>query len=212
MVLVAVPATGIVRLIAYPHSIAPLHQVYEPEEVGIEPTLGGLEMDEFYNGLGIAVGVFVGVVGGTGVALVTQWVSQKRSESQQVSNLRFELDLNVKKIDGWLEEITRYRNAVNAQNLNTYFGYFDLSRFLMVTSNNLLYSGLLFKHLDYEDIGKLQVISSELSASGQSVLNNAIEQFKVNFDQAKAAENVNFWEGKFREHKQTLQRILQKLP
>lgn len=74
-------------------------------------------------------GVFLGVLAGTAVTLLTQWVIQKRNEAQLLRNLKFEFELDIKKIDSWLEEITRYRNAVNGDALHTYFGYFDLSRF-----------------------------------------------------------------------------------
>ncbi len=168
-------------------------------------------MDDFWQGFGIAVGVFVGVVGGTGVALITAWVNQKRNEGQQVKNLKFELGLNIEKIGVWLDEIAKYRNAVNAQALNTYNGYFDLRRFLMVTAQNMLLSGLLYKRLDYDDIGKLQVISHELSDLGETLINRQIEEAKANFVQADAAGNVNFWESKFNQHRLTLQQIVGKL-
>ena len=169
-------------------------------------------MDDFFQGFGIVVGVFVGVVGGTSVALLTQWVNQRRNEGQQVKNLKFELGLNIEKISGWLDEVTKYRNAVNAQTLSTYYGYFDLRRFLMVTAQSMLLSGLLYKHLDYSDIGKLQVISSELSEVGETLINREIEEAKLEFVQAKAAGKVDFWESKFNQHRQTLQQIVDKLP
>ncbi len=168
-------------------------------------------MDDFLQGFGIVVGVFVGVVGGTGVALLTAWVNQRRNEGQQVKNLKFELGLNIEKIGVWLDEIAKYRNAVNAQALNTYYGYFDLRRFLMVTAQSMLLSGLLYKHLDYDDIGKLQVISSELSDVGETLINREIDEARANFVQADAAEKVNFWELKFNQHRATLQQIADKL-
>src|SRR5688572_5714411 len=115
-------------------------------------------------------GVFLGVLAGTLITLLTQWIIQKRNEAQQLRNLKFEFELNVRKIDSWLEEITRYRNAVNGDTLNTYFGYFDLSRFVYPTANAMFLSGLLYKLVDHDAIGKLQAIAAEFSFNGENYL------------------------------------------
>ena len=117
-----------------------------------------------------------------------------------------------------MEEITNYRNAVNGDALNNYFGYFDLSRFVSVTANDMFWSGLLYKYLDHDAIGKLQVIYSEFSLAWEELLNKQVTQ-----NQGKAADlstwtslkgnvvaNVDFWEKKFKEHKKTLEDILKK--
>lgn len=171
-------------------------------------------MDYFLHGFG----VFLGVVAGVAIALMTQWINEKRKESQKVKNLKFEFGLNIDKINKWLEEITKYRNAVNGDALNNYFGYFDLSRFVSVTANDMFRSGLLYKYLDHDAIGKLQVIYSEFSPAWEGLLNKQVTQNKE-----KAADssiwprlkvgvvvNVDFWEKKFKEHKKTLEDILKK--
>jgi hypothetical protein len=164
-------------------------------------------------------GVFLGVVGGVATILTANCINEKRKESQKVRNLKYELELNIDKVDKWLEEITKYRNAVNGDNLVNYFGYFDLSRFISVTANNLFQMGLLYKYLDRDSIGKLQIIYSEFSLSGENYLNNQIIQNKT-----KAANQIiqlhvkrdvittiDFWEDKFKEHKKTLESVLEKL-
>lgn len=156
-------------------------------------------------------GIFLGVVAGTAVTLLSQWAIRKWNESQSVKNLKFELELNMKKIDKWLEEITEYRNAVNGETLNTYYGYFDLSKFVYVTANVMFITGLLYKYLSYDDIGKLQAIVTELSINTENYLNNQIVQNKANFNKPKAVQDVNFWEKKFKDHKRTLQEIVKKL-
>lgn len=163
-------------------------------------------------------GVFLGVVAGVAITLITQWINEKSKESQKVKNLKFELELNIKKINEWLEEITKYRNAVNGDALTNYFGYFDLSRFVYPTANDMFLSGLLYKYLDYDAIGKLQVIASEFSSGWETMLNQQVMQNK-----AKAADlsawphlkgevvsNINFWEKKFKDHRHTLEDILKK--
>lgn len=163
-------------------------------------------------------GVFLGVVAGVAITLITQWINEKSKESQKVKNLKFEFDLNIKKIDKWLEEINKYRNAVNGDVLNNYFGYFDLSRFVSVTANNMFLSGLLYKYLDYDAIGKLQVIYSEFSPAWEDLINKQVTQNKgkaVDLStwprfKGEVVANVDFWEKKFKEHKTTLEGILKK--
>ena len=176
-------------------------------------------MDYFFSGLG----VFVGVLAGTTVTFLAALALRKWNESQQVQNLKFELNFNIKKMDGWLDEITNYRNAVNGDTLKTYFGYFDLSRIISVSANNMLLTGLLYSHLDEDSIANLQVIFSEFSQSGEQIINNQVTQNKQNFIVGSAANqwvtqfkpiavsNIDFWEKKFRDHKATLQRIVASL-
>ena len=42
-------------------------------------------------------GVFLGVIAGVAITLITQWINEKRKESQKVENLKFEVGLNIKK-------------------------------------------------------------------------------------------------------------------
>lgn len=156
-------------------------------------------------------GVFLGVIAGTAVTLLTQWVMKKTAEKQKVRNLRFEFDLNIKKIDVWLEELTKYRNAVNGDSVQTYAGYFDLSRVVYFTANEMFQSGLLYKHLNHDEIGKLQVIFTELSLFGENYLNQQIANNKANQNKQQAVFNIDFWEKKFKEHKTTFAELLKKL-
>ena len=169
-------------------------------------------MEDFFKGFGIVVGVCVGVVSGALVNLAVQWINEKRLERRLISNLKFELRFDIKKIDQWLSEVTRYRNAVNSNTMGSYFGYFDLSRFISITANAVFASGLLYRHLADDDIGKLQVITGELSPNWESFINNQIVQNRANFVQAAAAQNVDFWERKFQDHRATLEAILSRLP
>ena len=163
-------------------------------------------------------GVFLGVLAGAAITLLTQWINEKRTESQKLKNLRFEFEFNIKKIETWLEEVVKYRNAVNGDALDTYFGYFDLSRFITITANDMFFSGLLYKLLDHDAIGKLQVIYSEFSLPWENMLNAQITQNKNTAKdvdnwpkfKSKVVVDVNFWENKFKEHKKTLENILTK--
>lgn len=168
-------------------------------------------------------GVFLGVLAGVAITLLVQWIQQKRNENQQAKNLKFELEFNIRKIDQWLEESARYRDALNGDSLQNYFGYFDFSRLISVTTNSLQQSGLLYKRLDHESIGRLQVIFSEFSVQGERYINNQIDQNKTLFLQAVkdgnwinskpiVKQNVDYWEKKFQDHKATLQQIVSDLP
>lgn len=159
----------------------------------------------------LSLSAFLGVIAGTAVTIATQIFFQRKSENQKIDNLKFEFLLNIKKIDSFLDELTKYRNAVNGDSLAMYFGYFDLSRVVSVIANDMFLSGLLYKYLTHEDIGKVQVIFSEFSLSGENYINNQITQSKAQFDKQKAVGDVDFWEKKFKDHRKTLQEILSKL-
>ena len=168
-------------------------------------------------------GVFLGVLAGTGVTLLVGWIQRRRGESQQVRNLKFELDLNIGKVDRWLEELGRYRNAVNGDSLQNYAGYFDLGRFIYVTANNMFLSGLLYKYLDDEQIGKLQEIVAEFSPAWEQIINSQITWNKTLFVQSTAAstwtsqakpvvvQQINLWQGKFEGHRAALGQIKRSL-
>ena len=171
-------------------------------------------------------GVFLGVLAGTAVTILTGWLMKRHGEKQQKVNLLFELELNVRKINVWLEEIGKLRNAINGDAMHQYCGYFDLSRIVSVTCNNMFQSGLLYKYLDQDAIGTLQVIFSELSLHGEQYLNNKINQIIQSFnnayaqdqgqqwpiaDKADAVETVDFWENKLIAHKQSFHEIVTKL-
>jgi hypothetical protein len=168
-------------------------------------------------------GVFLGVIAGTAVTVLAGVWFQRRNETQQTGNLLFELELNIQKIDKWLEEVQCYRNAVNGDCLHTYFGYFDLSRIVSVTANAMFQSGLLYKKLGKGQIGQLQVIFSEFSLHGEQYINNQITQAKQVLEQCRTASgiaswtsgfkpeavrNVDFWEKKFQEHRKSLLQIV----
>lgn len=164
-------------------------------------------------------GVFLGVVAGVIVMHISQWLNERLKEKQKVKNLKFEFMLNIKKIDSWLEEIGKYRNAVNGDTLQTYFGYFDLSRFVSVTANDMFLSGLLYKYLEHDDIARLQPIYAEFSLPWENMLNQQITTFRelaVDYSswlitKPQVVSHVNFWEGKLREHQRTLEEVLKKL-
>ena len=171
-----------------------------------------------------AFGVFLGVIAGASVIVLAALVLERRKETQQVRNLRFELELNAGKVDEWLEEINRYRNAVNGDALDTYSGYFDLSRMISVTANSMLQTGVLYKKLTHDQIRQLQMFFSEMFV--EQYMNNQLTQSRQAFEQCRsenrmetwttslkpeAVSHVDFWERKFQDHRKALGQIIKSL-
>ena len=179
-------------------------------------------MDDFLQGIGSAVGVFLGVVAGTAVTILAHRFQERRSERRQLRNLSFELQLNVKKINGWLEELARYRNAVNGDNLNNWFGYFDLGKTVSATASAMLASGLLYDTLVHRHVEALQVVFWELSGVGENYMNEQFQAKRDAFNQLRQASNpflwtntvkpeavqlADYWEEKLRGHRAKLEEI-----
>ena len=172
--------------------------------------------------LGPAIGAFLGVVAGIVVMIVSSRIQARAARKQQVRNLCFELRLNIKKIDGWLTEVSRYRNAVNGDSLHRWFGYFDLSKTVSTTAMAMLNSGVLYDTLSYEDIASLQEVYGELSPAGENYLNGRLESMRNKFQQLadakalpvwlasvkpEAVRIADFWEYKLSNHRDALTRI-----
>ena len=156
--------------------------------------------------------MFLGVIAGTAVTLLTQWVIQKCNEGQKINNLKFEIDFNIKNLDDWSENLNEYRNAVNAEDPTLFVGYFDLSRTISITATDMFRSGQLYKLLGREDIGKLQGIFGVLSVNGANAINNQITQQKTTFDKSRALSELFFWDRTFKEYRKTFEDVLNKLP
>ncbi|MBA3017464.1 MAG: hypothetical protein KJ550_09615 [Proteobacteria bacterium] len=194
------------------------------ESVATEQTINFISL--FIHGLGQFTGVFLGVLAGTAVTLLVQFLIRKKDEKNQIENLRFELEINLKKIHEWRDELTKYRNTVNGDSLITYFGYFKLSSFIGVTVFQLHNSGTLYKYLTHELIGQLQEVFNDFSLNGENFLNNQIRQRKdtlVNLNESgneelwqkqlkpEVVRDIDFWEQKFKTHENTIKNTIQAL-
>ena len=171
--------------------------------------------------------VFVGVLAGTAVTVLTGIILQRRKQKQQERNLRLEFELNIRRINGWLDDLTRYRNAINGDALHTFFGYFDLSKVVYATANAMFLSGTLYKKLSLAQIGELQVLFATFSLAGEQVMNNQMTKAKQAFEQCRSSNDMerwttelkpeavgdlDHWEVTFKEHRTTLDQIVQSLP
>ena len=171
-------------------------------------------------------GVFLGVLAGTVVTILVQSYFAKQAQTQQTQNLRFELELNEAKIDMWMKELEKYRDAVNGDALHNWFGYFDLGKVISVTASAMLSSGLLYKVLDKHDIASLQEVFHELTLAGEPYMNNSLGEHRRILMGCRAGERMNewtmihkpnavgqvdFWEKRFDGHRKNLQEIIGKL-
>ncbi|MDE2980384.1 MAG: hypothetical protein OXU74_04235 [Gemmatimonadota bacterium] len=143
--------------------------------------------------VGSAAGAFLGVIAGTLITILAARLWERRAYRQQVHNLVFELRLNIKKIDRWLSEITKYRNAVNGDSLHTWFGYFDLGKASYPTANDMFRTGLLYKALSHEHIEALQSTVAELSPVGEKYMNERFMDSRRAFEDAQQRRNLPYW-------------------
>jgi hypothetical protein len=161
-------------------------------------------------------GVFLGVLAGTAITILTKLFFIRRTEIRNLENLKFEIEFNIKRIDKWLIEIRKYRNAVNGDSLSDYYGYFDLASFLSPTLNNMYNNGSLYKYFNHDDIETLQEIYSEFSEGMEDNLNNQIEKNKEYpkedwpIHKPEIVQQIDVWEDTFIEHKKSLQDIVKR--
>lgn len=170
-------------------------------------------MQNFITGLGQFVGVFLGVVAGVCITLAVDFFKARNTWKRELDNLRFELKVNVAKVDDWLEEMTRWRNAVNGDSLAQYHGYFKFSSVISVTTNSLFNAGKLYSALNKDHIAKLQEVFNDFSTFGEQYMNNQITQKKQSLaEQAdrwvvlkpECIRDIDFWERKLKSHRAAL--------
>ena len=170
-------------------------------------------------------GVFLGVLAGVAVTILVQWIVRKLHISQLKENLRFEFEFDNKKLDAWLKEIETLRQAVYGDTLNTYYGYFDLSKAVLGTAHRMFADGLLYSFLSHEDIERFLMLAMDFSLYAENYLNNQIDHNKrlytgaaeandsdgVKFVNQEILRIAEFWETKFKDHKKTLNDFISKL-
>ncbi len=164
-------------------------------------------MNYFFQGLS----VFLGLIAGVLVSILTEVYIRRQQEKQKVKHLKLELQVNIHKINTWLELLNQYRNAINSETVSAYYGYFDFSRALSFAVFDFLQSGMLYKYLGSEEISNLQVIFSDFSVYGENYITNQINLERQEFNKARATQNLNFWGKKLKDNKKVLEDILAKL-
>ncbi len=170
----------------------------------------------FWQGFGIFVGVFFGVVAGTAINLVIDWRKERKYKIQRRKNLLFECELNLQHITRWLNTLEDYRRTVVEDRIFQFNGYFDLTRGLSQTANEMYKDGSLFEFLAHEDIAQLQGMYVNFTSGAEDMLNNSVRDYKNifgtgNYNKGTVTFSIEWWENQFKPCKQLLERLIQKL-
>lgn len=187
-------------------------------------TLSSLEqyIPNYITGLGSFTGTILGVIAGVAITYTVQHIGEKNKTKQLISNFKKELNINKSMIENWLTELTTYRNSVNGDSLANYYGYYQLSSFLGVVANQIHASGVIYTVLSEEEFKNIQIVYNELTLASEQFLNNEINNFKIQFktiehkewvknNKPAVVDHINFWEKKFKEHIQTINKTVEKL-
>jgi len=164
-------------------------------------------------------GVLAGIVAGVAINIIINWVTIKNINKDWRNNLKFEINYNIKKLESFIEEVVKYRNKVNGDSLDSYFGYFPLSKVLISTSNQIFNNGLVYRFLKDDDIKQLQDFLSEFNLYGENYINNQIKYNKELFKnidlrseiKRKIISDIDFWEEKFKAYKKFLIELIKKI-
>lgn len=156
--------------------------------------------------------IFLGVIAGTAVTILTQHFLLWREETQKIANLKFEITFNIKQIDRWLESLTGYRNAVNGEAIGTWAEYFDFSHVIKSTLENMIRSGLIYKKMSSDSVGYLLIFISSFTQGFELVFNQQIIVQRQSFNKQRAILEIAVLEKKLKENKKNLETVLQSLP
>jgi len=160
-------------------------------------------------------GVFAGIIAGVVIHLGIDAIRNCRFKKKAKNNLKFEIDFNISKIDSFFKELEKYRNKVNGDSLYNYFGYFPLSKVIITTMIQVFLDRSIYEYLSHENIGKLQNFLSDFSSGSEQYINNQIRWNRENFNKSGvkqlAIEDIDFWEKRFKDSKQDLQAVKEKL-
>lgn len=164
-------------------------------------------MNYFWIGFGTTFGTILGIV----ISFVVYQLIQWRKKRQKIAVLKRELALNFKKIEGFLQQLIRYRSRIASKDI--FSEYLDLSRFLWQTAQNMFYSGLIFEYLkEDEDIKNLQVMFVQLSVGMSEFINKKVIQPSGDRDPIEAGRQLDFYEQQLNNWKTNLKKIIDKLP
>lgn len=166
------------------------------------------------------LGNFLGIIAGVIITYIVQWRFEINGQKRLLKNFISEVKLNIGKLQGWIKELENYRNAVNGDNIQNYFGFFKFSSFLGTTANQLHISGVAYESLTEQEFSTVQEIYNFYAAYEQPV-NNKIIDVKTLYNNNKdkwisdikpeAVNHINFLNDKLTEHKNSLQKIVDSL-
>ncbi len=153
-------------------------------------------------------GVFLGVIAGTVVTILTQRFLLWRQEKQKMQNLKFEIQFNIKQIDRWIEYLRGYRNAVNGDAIGSWAEYFDFSHVIKSTIEDMIQTGLIYKKLSYDTVSHLLLFISSFNLPFESVINQQILSQRQSFNKKLAVIEITVLEKKLHDNKKNLETVL----
>lgn len=112
-------------------------------------------------------GVFLGVLAGVWVTMRVQKQREREYGKHRRGNLKFELEWMIRKIEGWLEELTKLEKASTTEKLGTYDGFFDFATTAYPTADGMFLAGELYQLLTYGQIEQLQEITARLGVRSE---------------------------------------------
>jgi len=163
--------------------------------------------------LGVSAGLIVGLI----VHLIVNWIIYKIREKRLIAYFKYEIDINIKKINSFIKELAAYKGKVLADSINKYYGWFYLGEIILTTVNQFFVTGLIYKKFNYEEIEELQKFQKDFSWDTERYLNDQVKNNVQNFLQGVpnmkelALNQIEFWENKFNNHISKLEVIKNKL-
>ena len=156
-------------------------------------------------------GVLAGIVAGTTINLIVNFISKFVKEKNRKKNFNFEIEYNISAIEKLDTELEKFKDHVATDSLQSYFGYFALSKILSFNINSMFQDGSVYKHLKNEEVASLMDFFSEFSLAWENQINAQMKWNRENFLQQGvkqlAMRDYNFWKKKFGDHKKTMKKI-----
>lgn len=136
-------------------------------------------------------GVFAGVIAGVFITLLIDAVKKYYAQKRLISNLKFEIDFNLKKIDTFFGELKKYREHINGESPYEYFGVFHLKGLLKTTLKQMFSDRSLYKYFDNKNIGRLQLFYEDFQPDLEISVNEEIKRFREIPDKSKMVKATN---------------------
>lgn len=168
----------------------------------------GKTMDTF---IANAAGAFVGVIAGTFIQFFCQKLLDRSQRGKLLAILRREMQYNLYILDVHIQEVQSFRNAINANNIQDYYGYIKSTDLIYSSPIELLKSGILYEMFDKDHILLFQKLLQSGTPATEQWINSNIESRKKDFRQDESSRFANFLEGRFREHKKDIETIIKAL-
>lgn len=141
-----------------------------------------------------AIGVALGIVGGILAYYLFEWIKSRSERELQKRLLMKEVELNLGKLKGFLDELQRWEQAVRDDTIVDYFGYFPLSQVFTATSLRLLQSGQLYDFLEPEDLVELQnLFTVYYSPMGETRINTQVQNHHNMYTTSQQQDDLKFW-------------------